>query len=109
MLIHQDIEASRIAHLGFIQGVINRMGNNSFLLKGWTITIIAALFALSAENTKIVLYTSLYIPNYSMCTKQLNSTPWKNLWLCFSSNTLLAFYLPIIFVLIFVQIRLLML
>lgn len=38
---------SKIAHLGFIQGVINRMGNNSFILKGWSVTIVAALFALS--------------------------------------------------------------
>ena len=32
-------------HLEFIQGVINRMARNSFLLKGWTITLVAALFA----------------------------------------------------------------
>lgn len=39
-----------IAHLGFIQGVINRMGNNSFLVKGWTVTLVAAIFALSAKD-----------------------------------------------------------
>jgi hypothetical protein len=38
---------ARIAHLGFIQGVINRMGLNSFLAKGWTATLTAAVFALS--------------------------------------------------------------
>ena len=32
-------------HLEFIQGVINRMARNSFLLKGWTITLVAALLA----------------------------------------------------------------
>ena len=32
-------------HLEFIQGVINRMARNSFFLKGWTITLVAALFA----------------------------------------------------------------
>lgn len=41
----------KIAHLGFIQGVINRMGNNSFLIKSWAITLVAAIFALSAENS----------------------------------------------------------
>ena len=32
-------------HLEFIQNVINRMAGNLFFLRGWTITIIAALFA----------------------------------------------------------------
>lgn len=39
-----------IAHLGFIQGVITRMGANSFLLKGWSITLVAAMFALSVKD-----------------------------------------------------------
>ena len=34
-------------HLEFIQGVINRHNSNSFILKGWTITISAALYALA--------------------------------------------------------------
>lgn len=34
-------------HLEFIQGVINRHNSNSFMLKGWTITITAAIFALA--------------------------------------------------------------
>jgi len=33
----------KIAHLGFIQGAINRMGNNSFLVKGWTVALVAGL------------------------------------------------------------------
>ncbi|TOM65752.1 hypothetical protein [Vibrio parahaemolyticus] len=54
----------KIAHLTFIQGVINRMGQNSFLLKGWSITIVAALFALAAQgaNTKFVLVA--YFPAF---------------------------------------------
>ena len=38
-------------HLEFIQGAINRMAGNCFLLKGWTITLVVALFALSAKDT----------------------------------------------------------
>jgi hypothetical protein len=30
-------------HLEIIQGVITRMANNSFLLKGWTVTLLAGL------------------------------------------------------------------
>lgn len=40
----------KIAHLGFIQDVINRMANNSFLIKGWVVTLLAALFALAGDK-----------------------------------------------------------
>ncbi|EAB5375469.1 TPA: hypothetical protein ACHUBE_005022 [Klebsiella quasipneumoniae] len=40
----------KIAHLSFIQGVINRMGSNSFMIKGWCIALVAAIFALSADK-----------------------------------------------------------
>lgn len=33
-----------IKHLEMLQGVINRMAHNSFLLKGWAITLTAASF-----------------------------------------------------------------
>lgn len=39
-------------HLEFIQGVVTRMANTSFLLKGWSITVVAGLFALSASSRK---------------------------------------------------------
>ena len=42
----------KIAHLEMIQGIINRMGNNSFMIKGWTVTLVSAIFALSIENHK---------------------------------------------------------
>lgn len=38
-------------HLEFIQGAINRMAGNLFFLRGWTITLITGLFALSAKDT----------------------------------------------------------
>jgi hypothetical protein len=41
----------KIAHLTLIQGVVNRMGNNSFLVKGWAVTLVAAIFALSAKDS----------------------------------------------------------
>ncbi len=39
-------------HLDFIQQVITRSNGNSFQLKGWTVTIVAALSALSAGDAK---------------------------------------------------------
>ena len=38
-------------HLEFIQGTINRMAGNLFFLRGWTITLITGLFALSTKET----------------------------------------------------------
>lgn len=38
-------------HLELIQSVINRLGRNSFLLKGWSVILVSAMFALSANNS----------------------------------------------------------
>lgn len=38
-------------HLEFIQGAINRMAGNLFFLRGWAITLITGLFALSTKET----------------------------------------------------------
>jgi hypothetical protein len=38
-------------HLQMIQTIIERMGRNSFLLKGWTVGLVAALIGLSAEKS----------------------------------------------------------
>ena len=42
-------------HLEFIQGTISRMSNTSFLLKGWSVTIIGGLFALSEKQSQMEL------------------------------------------------------
>src|SRR3954452_20359113 len=38
-------------HLTMIQGVINRMAGNSFLLKGWTVTLVAGLTAFAQDKS----------------------------------------------------------
>ena len=40
----------KIKHLEFIQVTINRMANNSFLLKGWVVTIVGALIAFGFKD-----------------------------------------------------------
>ena len=52
----------KIAHLEMLQAVITRMGANSFLLKGWSITLVAALFALAADKTNIYFVYLAYFP-----------------------------------------------
>jgi hypothetical protein len=44
------LDADRIKHLEFIQATITRMGTNSFLVKGWALTLAAGLLALSADR-----------------------------------------------------------
>ena len=54
----------KLKHLEFIQNIITRMNSNSFLIKGWSITLISALFALAAKDSNInyVLITYVVIP-----------------------------------------------
>jgi len=49
-------------HLEFIQGVINRMAGNLFFLRGWTITLIAALFALFVKDASRDYIFVVYFP-----------------------------------------------
>lgn len=44
------MEANKLKHLEFVQNVITRMNTNSFLIKGWAITLTGALMALAAQN-----------------------------------------------------------
>lgn len=49
-------------HLEFIHGVINRMARCSFLVKGWCITLVSALIALSVKEDKASLLIVTSIP-----------------------------------------------
>jgi hypothetical protein len=52
----------KLKHLEFIQGVINRLSTNSFLLKGWSVVLVSALFALSANSSNVRFIMLAYIP-----------------------------------------------
>lgn len=53
---------AKIKHLEFIQATINRMAGNSFLLKGWAVTLVGALFALTfKEVDPLYLIISLVV------------------------------------------------
>jgi hypothetical protein len=43
---------NKIKHLEFLQLTITRMNVNSFMLKGWLVTIVGAVFALSQKDAK---------------------------------------------------------
>lgn len=56
---------NKIKHLEFIQNIITRMNTNSFQIKGMSITITAALLALTASDSNLlyvsIVYFSLFI------------------------------------------------
>lgn len=49
-------------HLEFIQEVINRMARNSFIIKGWAVTLVSALAALAANDTNQKFIIIAYFP-----------------------------------------------
>ncbi len=53
---------SKLKHLELIQSAINRFSTNSFLLKGWSVILVSALFALSASNSNVSFIFLAYIP-----------------------------------------------
>jgi len=53
---------AKLKHLEFIQSVINRMASNSATLKGWSITLVAALFALAAKDINRAFVIIAYLP-----------------------------------------------
>jgi hypothetical protein len=53
---------SKLKHLDFIQAVINRMSNNSFLIKGWSVTLVSAVFVLSTKDGNSSIIPVAYLP-----------------------------------------------
>ena len=58
----EPLMESKLKHLELIQGVINRMAGNSFLLKGWSVTLTSALFALAAKDANPFFVYLAYFP-----------------------------------------------
>jgi len=112
-------------HLGFIQGVINRMANNSFLIKGWSIALITAIIIIPNNNKLLPLCSiivlialwwmdSFFLYNESLYRKlyekvangldneyfSMNAHKYKKeidcLFKVFFSKTLFFFYISII-------------
>ena len=55
---------NKTKHLELIQGVVNRLSTNSFFLKGWSVVLVSALFALSAPNSNTSFIFLAYIPAF---------------------------------------------
>lgn len=49
-------------HLEMIQGIVNRLAHSSFLLKGWSVILVSALFALAAKDAESYFICLAYFP-----------------------------------------------
>lgn len=62
----EDKEANpldeKVKHLELIQAVISRLAQNSFALRGWAVTLVAAIFALSAKGANQWYFLIALIP-----------------------------------------------
>ena len=52
---------NKLKHLEFIHSTINRMSTNSFLIKGWAVTLTSALFALAAKDSNVNFALIIYL------------------------------------------------
>ena len=52
----------KLKHLEFIQNTITRMANNSFLLKGWSISVVGALLGLNKDDLDMrVIFIAIFL------------------------------------------------
>ncbi|QJT00106.1 hypothetical protein G9272_07260 [Streptomyces asoensis] len=56
------LDDGRIRHLELIQTIVARMGNNSFLIKGWSLTVTGALLAYAVGNDKDSVALVSFLP-----------------------------------------------
>ena len=52
----------KLKHLELIQNIINRMASNSFLVKGWCITLVSAVFVLSGKDANTMFIAVAFFP-----------------------------------------------
>ena len=55
----------KLKHLEMLENIIERMGNNSFQLKGWTVTLVALVGALAAQGSDKRFFLLSFIPLFA--------------------------------------------
>ena len=53
----------KLKHLEMLQAVISRMAKNSFLLKGWNVVLVSAIFVLASSESKSQIVFLAYLPS----------------------------------------------
>jgi len=57
-----NFDDNKVKYLEMIQSIITRMASNSFMLKGWAITLVAGTFALLTRDSERLFFLIAYIP-----------------------------------------------
>ncbi len=57
-----DVNDETAKHLEFIQAIVARMASHSFLLKGWSVTLVAAVLAIAANQSCVALAAVALLP-----------------------------------------------
>jgi hypothetical protein len=60
---YDDLEPNRLTHLQLIQTTIGRLAGNSFLIKGWAVTVAGAFFgfALNSHSARLAIAAAIPI------------------------------------------------
>ncbi len=56
------MEDNKIKHLEMIESIIERMGSNSFQLKGWAVTLVTVVGALASREADKKFFLLAFIP-----------------------------------------------
>ncbi len=59
---YDAFDANRIKHLEMIQAVIGRLGNDSFLVKGWAVTVAGVFFGFAVNGSDSALAFASLLP-----------------------------------------------
>jgi hypothetical protein len=51
-----------VKHIDLIQSIVARMSTNSFLVRGWSVTILSGIFALASKNDAHALLPIAFVP-----------------------------------------------
>lgn len=60
-------QPNKIKHLEMIQSVISRMAHNSFIIKGWGVTLVIAMFAFIGNNLEAAYIPLIMAPIILFC------------------------------------------
>lgn len=61
---YNEFQENQVKHLEMIQAVVARLGNNAFLIKGWSITIAGAFLAFAVNRDKWGLAAAALAPTF---------------------------------------------
>src|SRR4051812_9817924 len=57
------MDPNQLKHLDMIQAIIARLAGNSFMIRGWSITLVSALLGFAFKDWNWPLVTACFVPN----------------------------------------------